>query len=113
MPHAPQINILPVRARTRRIAFTLVEILVVLGIIILLIGIVSFSLVRAKERAKDTAVLSAARTVATDYVIPQTGNFDLSHRWGANYDSNYLNGKLEKLLENVPYDNIYTLRGLI
>ena len=88
-------------------AFTLIEILVAIVIIALLIIYLAPRLINPKERAQDAAAAEAAHTIYTDYVLDQIPKYDLAHRFGANYDNNYLNGKLENLLENIPYDNRY------
>src|SRR4051812_9777031 len=60
--------------RTRRFAFTLVELLVVIGIIAVLIGILLPTLGRARERARQTQCLSNMKQVSTAFFMYCTDN---------------------------------------
>src|SRR5689334_19974171 len=62
--------------RRRRCAFTLVELLVVIGIIAILVGILLPTLSRARESAKKTACLSNLKQLGDAFRLYAAGNKD-------------------------------------
>lgn len=67
MPHAPV-------PRARKSAFTLVELLVVIGIIALLISILMPALSKAREQAASAACMSNLRSIGQGFVMYGTDN---------------------------------------
>ena len=66
----PQTDPMPTaRRRAARTAFTLVELLVVIGIIAILIGVLLPTLARAREQAKRTACLANLRTLGQAMIM--------------------------------------------
>ena len=76
-------------------AFTLVELLVVVGIIAVLVGVLLPTMSRARDAARTTSCLSNLRQLALaaqHYVIISGGQFPVA-RWGAdNWDFSTVNG---------------------
>jgi prepilin-type N-terminal cleavage/methylation domain-containing protein/prepilin-type processing-associated H-X9-DG protein len=62
------------RSRNRRAGFTLVELLVVIGIIAVLIGLLLPALNRAREAAKEAACLANMRTIGQAVMLYTTEN---------------------------------------
>src|SRR5690242_10918668 len=78
-------------SRRKRVAFTLVELLVVIGIIAVLIGILMPALGRAREQAKRTQCLSNMRQIHIAYVLYAQANHDHAPvGYGGNKQYNYL-----------------------
>jgi prepilin-type N-terminal cleavage/methylation domain-containing protein len=74
-----------------RTAFTLVELLVVIGIIAVLIGILMPALSKAREQAKRTQCLSNMRQIHIAYVLYAQANHDYAPvGFGGNKQYNYL-----------------------
>src|SRR5205085_170113 len=78
---------LPAVSRRERFAFTLVELLVVIGIIALLIGFLMPALTRAREQSKATVCLSNMRQIGLGVVMyanTNRGYFPQNAHAGAN-----------------------------
>jgi prepilin-type processing-associated H-X9-DG protein len=77
-------------------AFTLVELLVVIGVIAVLVGILLPAMSRARDAARTTSCLGNLRQLAQaaqHYVITNRGQFPVA-RWGAdNWDFSRVNGQ--------------------
>lgn len=91
----------------KKSGFTLLEILIVIGIIAILLAILVPRYLNARYQAQDDASATAARVIYIDQINEQISKFALNRRWGAAYNQNYLNGKVQVQLENQPYDNVY------
>jgi prepilin-type N-terminal cleavage/methylation domain-containing protein len=89
-----------------RHGFSIVELMIVLVIIGILSTLANFNMSNMIKRAKEAQLKAMVRHLTND-VFMYIHDYDLNHRWGKNYDERYLNGKLEKVLENKPYDNVY------
>lgn len=92
-------------------AFSLVELMVALGIFAILAALVTLNSTRARNKAKNTAILSAARTVALDHVAPNMANFPQNRRWGGSRKTNFLNGYLNQALRRPGRTNVYNYKN--
>jgi prepilin-type N-terminal cleavage/methylation domain-containing protein len=87
--------------------FSLVELMVVIVILGILSSLASINIIRMVSRAQEAAIKSMAHNVSLD-LTTEAYKYDLNTRFTTKlYDENYLNGKLEKMLENRSYDNYY------
>ncbi len=73
-------------SRSRRHAFTLVELLVVIGIIALLIAVLLPALRRARDQANKTACMSNLRQIAMGFMLYASDNKDYCP-WGSRADN--------------------------
>lgn len=87
--------------------FTLVEVLVALGIFAVLAVGVGLYVRGARQRAQDTAILSATRTIATDHVVPLVSKFPPDARWGGVRRTQFLNARLYEELRRTDLNNVY------
>ncbi len=87
--------------------FTLIELMVVVVIIGILSSIATISISRMIARAQEAGLKAMVHNVNYN-VYSIVSDYDLNHRWiSESYNTNYLNSKLETILENKEYDNIY------
>jgi prepilin-type N-terminal cleavage/methylation domain-containing protein/prepilin-type processing-associated H-X9-DG protein len=75
----------------RRPAFTLVELLVVIGIIALLISILLPALSKAQQQAQQTVCMSNMRNLGQAVAIYQAENHGAFPSMGANWSANHIN----------------------
>lgn len=95
----------------KRRAFTLVEILIAMAVLVILAAGVFFSVQNTRNRARNASILAAARTLAADQVTPLVGKFDLEHRYGGANNVKFFNGQLARNLQRGPTGNIYSYRN--
>ncbi|HEC77909.1 MAG TPA: type II secretion system protein [candidate division WOR-3 bacterium] len=95
-----------IKRKQKKNGFTMVEILVVVAIIGILSSLVTWNVSNSIKRAREAQLKVMMRNLADD-LLSYAPEYDLKHRWGKNYDERYLNGKLEKLWENKPFDNVF------
>ncbi|MCA9796384.1 MAG: prepilin-type N-terminal cleavage/methylation domain-containing protein [Candidatus Eremiobacteraeota bacterium] len=95
----------------RRGGFTLIEILVAMAVLVILAVGVFFSVQNTRNRARNTAILSATRTLAADQVAPLVGKFDSEHRYGGANNPKFFNGQLARNLQRGPTGNVYGYRN--
>ena len=84
------------RAHSTR-AFTLVELLVVIGIIVILIGLLLPTVTAAREQSKSVQCLSNLRQMgiaAHAYIVANGGYYPLSNYKAENWDFSLIGGKL-------------------
>ncbi len=87
--------------------FTLVELMVAVVIIGILSSISAVSMHRMIARAQEAGLKAMVNNLNFN-VYSNVSDYDLKHLWvSKNYDIKYLNGKLETILENKKYDNVY------
>ncbi len=87
--------------------FTLVEVLVAVGIFAILAVAVGVYVRGARQRAQNTAILSAARTIAADHVVPLVSEFPQEVRWGGLRREKFLNARLYNDLRSTDLNNVY------
>ncbi len=87
--------------------FILIELVVVVVIIGILSSIATVSMSRMIARAEEARLKAMVYNINYN-IYSYVSDYDLKHRWiNESYNTNYLNGKLETVLENKEYDNIY------
>lgn len=96
-------------SRTHRSAFTLVELLVVIGIIALLISILLPALARAREQAKITMCLSNVRQLTAAWTA--YANENKGHFCSSNVQGVYPNDPNSWLFWGGGYQNVFRLAG--
>jgi len=87
--------------------FTLIELMVVVVIIGILSSIATVSISRMIAKAQEAGLKAMVHNLNYN-VYSNVSDYDLKHLWvSKSYDIRYLNGKLETILENKKYDNVY------
>ncbi len=95
----------------KRRGFTLIELMVAIVVLGILVAGVAFSVQNARSRAQDTAILSAARTIAAEDLSPLVGQFEQRRRFGGGANPRFLNGQLALNLMDGPAANVYNYRN--
>lgn len=91
--------------------FTLMEMMIVTVILGILSTLSVYSTARMIKRAEEARLMAMTHNVNYN-VYSHVLDYDLQHRWTSkSYNIKYLNGKLETILENKPYDNFYNHRN--
>ena len=87
--------------------FTLIEIVVSLIVSGILAAIVTANVLGARQRAQDTAILAAARAIATEQIAPEVSKFPQDRRWGGARNRKFLNGTINRNIARAGRSNIY------
>lgn len=87
--------------------FTLVELAIAITIFGILAAALSVYFARARQKAQNTAILSAARTIALEQIVPEISKFPQNRRFGNPNRNRFLNGAIFQKLKKTNLTNTY------
>lgn len=99
------------RSVKRPKGFTLIELLIAVAIFGVLAAALGIYFARARQRAQNTAILSAARTIAVEQVVPYVSKHTQKERFGNPNRTKFLNGRIYQAIRKGSLDNTYNYRN--
>lgn len=84
--------------------FSLIELMTTIAIVGILSTTATFSYAILKDRARESSLKAMLHNFQVELLV-HINEFDLKRRWGTYFNKTYLNGYIESIWENTPYDN--------